>query len=406
MATGKETHCLTRKPMKNRHDFDSGLCRIIEEISKRPSVSARTLAGELGLKASSLESPIRTLRRKQLIVPGVHRNEMALNRAFGYLVGIDMGASHLHFALADFSGEVIDNFTAEVRPEDGPRKTICQIKKGIHRLVPADKRARLRAIALGVPSPVDPRTGLVLLANNLPGWKHIDLKDALEKEFRLPVAIENDANMAAVGEHWRGAAENADNFIFIALGTGIGSGVFVNGRLYVGRGGAAGELHPMNVEWTRWKDDFGDTGYFESHASGQGIASLGRKLMKAGVRGSRAGLAKKRDAYFVFEAYHRGDPAAREVLERIFTILGVGIANIVAILDPDLIVLGGGISRGAPDFMLTTAGRVAKKIQPDCPPICLSALGDKAQTYGAVFSAMMAACRVATRGSSERSKKG
>jgi glucokinase len=392
--------------MKNMHYFEFGLCRVLEEISKRPSVSMPDLAGQLGVKASGLEAPVRALRRKQLVVPGRTRGEIALNREFGYLVGIDMGASHLHLALADFSGEVIDSFAVKVRPEDGPRKMISQIKKSIRKLVPSGKQARLRALALGVPSPVDPRTGLVLLANNLPGWTNIDLKAELQKAFRVPVSLENDANMAALGEHWRGVAQSTDNFIFIALGTGIGSGVFANGRLYVGRGGAAGELHSMNVEWPRWQENFGGTGYFESHASGQGIARLGRKLMKASARNTRGSLAKERDAYFVFEAFHRGDPAARGVLERIFTILGVGIANIVAVMDPDMIVLGGGISRGAPDFMLTTVSRVGKKLQPDCPPIRLSALGDKAQTYGAIFSAMMAACQVATCRASGHSNQG
>ncbi len=369
----------------------SGPCRIIETISRHSSVSRPKLAAELGVKPSTLDTPIRALRRKKLITPGARRKELALNPKYGRLVGIDMGASHLHFALADFCGEIIGSFTSKVRPEDGPRKTISQIKKGIRKLVPSAEGAPLRALALGVPSPVDPRTGLVLLANNLPGWKHIDLKDQLQKEFHVPVAIENDANMAAIGEHWRGAAQDAGNFIFIALGTGIGSGIFVNGRLYTGRGGAAGELHPMNVEWRRWQEDFSGSGYFESQASGQGIAALGRTRMKTAAQAGQARGADPRDAYFVFEAFHRGAPAARKVLQQIFTILGVGIANIVAVLDPDLIVLGGGISRGAPDFLLTTTGRVAKKIQPDCPPICLSALGDKAQTYGAIFSAMMAA---------------
>ncbi len=324
---------------------------------------------------------------------GNGRSEIRLNREYGYLVGIDMGASHLHFALADFSGEVMNTLTEKVGPEDGPRKTIAQIKRGLRKLVPARKRGRLRGVALGVPGIVDPRSGLVLFANNLPGWTNINLKDELQKELRVPVLLENDANMAAIGEHWRGVAQNAANFIFIALGTGIGAGVFINGQLFVGRGGAAGELFLMNVEWPRWDEDFGSTGHFEANVSGMGISSLARKLMKPAAPSHRR---RSREARFVFNAFHRGDPGARKVLETTFTILGVGIANIVAVMDPELIVLGGGISRGAPEFMLAKVARVASKIQPHCPPICLSALKDKAQTHGAIFSAMMAACKAAT----------
>ncbi|HUX09899.1 MAG TPA: ROK family protein, partial [Terriglobia bacterium] len=339
---------------------------------------------------------IRKLRQDRLLIPANGRREIRLNPDYGYLVGIDMGASHLHFALAGFSGEIIRDAVEKVRPEDGPGKTIRQIKKGIQRLIPASERSRLRAIALAVPSAVDPRTGLVLMANNLPGWTNINLKDELQKEFRLPVYIENDANMAAIGEHWRGVARSADNFVFIALGTGIGSGIFINGQLYVGRTGAAGELQFLHVEWPRWNEDFGDTGYFESYASGQGIATLGRKLMKPRTGAHSKGLAETRDAYFVFEAFHKGQAKARKVLETIFTILGAGVANVAGVLDPEMVVLGGGITRGAPELMLSTVTTVARRIQPNCPPILMSELGDQAQTYGAIYSSLMAACRAAT----------
>lgn len=313
-----------------------------------------------------------------------------------------MGGSHLYFALADLSGKILTDANEKIQPEDGPRKMIAQIKKGARGVIaagakryPAHGRAmhasRLRAVAIGVPSPVDPKQGLVAFANNLPGWKNIHLGHELEKEFRVPVFLENDANMAAIGEHWRGVARGAENFVFIALGTGIGSGIFVNGRLCRGRTGNAGELYRLNVEWERWAEDFGDIGYFETHVSGLGIAAEGRKTLGPKAAGAATSLAEERDAYFVFEAFRRGNPQAREVLDKTFTMLGVGIANLVAILDPDLIVLGGGITKGAPEFLLATVEKVVRRIQPDPPPIRFSSLEGKAQTYGAIFSALTAA---------------
>ena len=385
--------------MKNDFRLQSSLFQILEEVSRRPSIQTEALAEKLKLTLGTIRNQTGKLRRSGIIIPSEARGGFRLNPDYGYIVGIDMGASHLHFALSDFSGEIISDTTEKVRPEDGPRRTISQIKKGIQRLIPAGRRNRLRALAMAVPSAVDPRSGLVLMANNLPGWKKINLKDELEKEFQLPVCIDNDANMAAIGERWRGVACDLDNFVFIALGTGIGSGIFVNGQLYAGRTGAAGELQFLNVEWPRWNEDFGDTGYFESHASGQGIATLGRKLIKPEARSKSAGLAETRDAYFVFEAFRRGNAKACKTLETIFTILGVGIANVVGVLDPDMIVLGGGISRGAPEFMLRMVTTVAERIQPNCPPILISKLGDQAQTYGAIYSSMMAACKaVAAKG--------
>lgn len=307
----------------------------------------------------------------------------------GCVAGVDMGASNLRFALADFTGKVLARAEEKLRPEDGPRKTILQIQKGIERLLGRRAGLLLRAIAVDVPSPVHPKTRVATFANNLPGWKDIDLRRELEKKFRLPVVMENDANMAAIGEHWRGVARGKDNFVFVAVGTGIGSGIFANGRLYEGRTGSAGELFRLQVEWPRWAEEFPDTGYFENYVSGMGIAAEGRKALGSSAR--PGGLIELRDARFVFDAMRRGNPEARGVLEKIFTMLGVGVANLVAILDPDLIVLGGGIVAGAPEFVLSTVRKVVRKIHPDAPPIKLSALGDRAQTAGAIYSALRAA---------------
>lgn len=384
--------------MENETHSNTSLKRIFREIAARGAVTSGELAHVLGPKVSArqLADRLQRLQAKGLIRYGGGKKRAALNPDFGRLAGIDMGASHLHFAFTDFFGQILEETNQKIRPESGPRKLIAQIRRGITQGLAGGGKSRsqsrragrLRGLAIGVPSPVDPHTGLVSIANNLPGWRDVDLKKELEKEFQVPVVLENDANMAAIGEHWRGVARGVDNFIFIALGTGIGTGIFVNGRLYRGRRGAAGELHRMNVEWRRWDEDFGDTGYFESYASGQGIAALGRELM--GSASAVGGLAEERDAYFVFEAFRNGNKEARKALETIFTILAVGIANAVAVLDPDLVVLGGGITKGAPEFMLASVRTVVSRIQPDLPPVLLSALQDKAQTYGAIYSALTA----------------
>jgi len=381
----------------DRHS-DSTLGQLFRELSERGGMSKSALARSLGLRPSILKSKLRQLQSKDLIVVRERGGKVVFNPHFGYVVGIELGASHLHFALADFCGEILSDSIEKVRPEQGPRKMIAQIKEGIRKLAGHHaERGRLRALAIGVPSPVDPRTGLVTFANNLPGWKNIDLLRELKRAVRVPIRVVNDANAAAVGERWRGVARGADCFVFIALGTGIGSGVFVHGRLHSGRTGSAGELFRMNVEWPRWRENFGETGYFESYVSGMGIAAAGKELANSRDAAEAGGLAEERDARFVFESFHRGDPQARAVLEKIFTILGVGIANIVAVLDPDLIVLGGGVAKGAPEFMLATVEGVVRTIHPDPPPIRLSALEDKAQTYGAIYSALEAAWAVLAR---------
>jgi glucokinase len=376
---------------------ESTVQRVFQEITSYETVSVGRLARQLGIQPQSLLGKLRSLVTKRLLVFSEGCTKVGINPGFGQVVGIDLGASHLHFALADFRGEILQESSKRIRPEDGPRKLIGQIVEGAHSLA-AKAGGRLRGVAIGVPSPVDAERGVVAFAYNLPGWKNIHLARELEEKLRVPIFLENDANMAAIGEHWRGVAQDVDNFVFIAIGTGIGAGVFVSGKLYRGRRGSAGEVYRMNIDWPRWAEDFGDSGHFESYVSGMRIAAEGRKVLQAPASSGVSDLATERDAYFVFEAFRQGDPNARSVLGRIFTMLGVGISNVVAILDPDLIVLGGGIVNGAPEFMLCTVGKVVQHIQKEnIPPTKLSALKDKAQTFGAVRSALTVAQQCVAR---------
>jgi glucokinase len=248
-----------------------------------------------------------------------------------------------------------------------------------------------------VPGGVDPQTGKVVDANNVPGWREEDIGRELEEVFHVPVFLDNDANMAAIGEHWRGVARDIENFVFIALGTGIGSGIFVNGRICRGRNGFAGELFRMNLEWPRWTEDFPDTGYLETYVSGLGLAQLGRQVIAHGNGDQPATLADQRDARYVFEALHQGDAGARTLIEQSFVMLGVAVANVVSVLDPELIVFNGGLVKGAPDLLLETVDKVVRKMQPKAPRIALSTLGDKAQIWGALHTLLEPAQQSAIR---------
>ena len=377
---------------------ESMVQRIFQRLASHGEVALSALAREVGLRPPTLAGKLRPLGRRELVVYSKDRKRVGINPAYGYVVGVDLGGSHLHYALADFRGEIFKDTTVKVRPEDGPHKMIQQMKEQIRFLAKEAGRRKLLALAVGVPSPVDTEQGVVAWANNLPGWTNIRLGRELEKAFRVPIFMENDANMAAIGEHWRGVARGVKNFVFVALGTGIGSGVFVDGKLLHGRTGSAGEVFRMNLEWNRWDEEFPDTGYFENYVAGLGIAAAGRKVLGAPTT-EDAGLREERDAYFVFQEHREGNPQATAVLERVFTILGVGISNVVAVLDPELIVFGGGIAKGAPDLMLATVEKVVRRIQKEItPPFKLSSLGDKAQTYGAIASALtVAAERISAR---------
>ena len=317
-------------------------------------------------------------------------------------VAVDMGASHLRFVLATDDGEILDESREHLRAESGPGGVIAQVRDGIRSLVDRRPQIRLLGIAIGVPGGVDPGTGKVIDANNVPGWREVNMGSELEESFGVPVYLDNDANMAAIGEHWRGAARGVDNFVFVALGTGIGAGIFVNGQICRGRSGFAGELFRMNLEWPRWQEDFPDTGYLEVHVSGVALATEGRKILSSGNGSAASTLTERRDARYVFDAMHDGDPQARELVEKSFLVLGVAVANVVSIVDPERIVFNGGIVQGAPELLLSSVEEVVRKIHPNPPQIELSKLGDRAQIWGALRTLLEPAQEHAIRATSSR----
>jgi glucokinase len=302
----------------------------------------------------------------------------------GHAVAVDMGASHIRWVLGDSEAHLVEGNRESVRTDGRAEAVVEQIREGIARLLKRPRPGELLGVAIGVPGGVDPTSGKVLEANNVPGWREVDMGAELEQRFQCPVYLDNDVNMAALGEHWRGIAQGVDDFVFIAPGTGIGSGIFLDGQLRRGHRGFAGELFRMNLEWSRWEEEFPDSGYLEAYVSGMGLASEGRKLL-SGDNGAMALSAEaKRDARFVFDAFHRGDPAAQKLIQKSFTMLGVAVANLVSVLDPELVVFNGGLVRGAPEFLLATVKTVVGRIHPKPPRIELSALGDKAQIWGAL----------------------
>jgi len=310
-----------------------------------------------------------------------------------------MGATHVRYVLATGDGVIHEQTRELVTAEAGPAGVVSQLREGIERLTQKSGRqyGELVGIAIGVPGGVEPATGKVVEVNNVPGWREVDLGRTLEDKFSVPVFLDNDANMAAIGEHWRGVAKGVDNFVFIALGTGIGSGVFVNGRICRGRHGFAGELYRMNLDWTRWNDDFPDTGYLEAHISGVALAAEGRKISTAGNGSASGTLAETRDARYVFEALRQGNRQAQNLIENRFLLLGVAVANIVSILDPAMVVFNGGIVKGAPELLLRTVEKVVRRIHPKPPAIRLSTLEDQAQIWGALCTLLHPANQNAIR---------
>jgi len=230
---------------------------------------------------------------------------------------------------------------------------------------------------------VNPETGTVGAAANLAGWIDVPVAEMLRRRLPVPVQVENDVNMAALGEMWRGAGRGHRHILFVAPGTGIGGGVIIDGRLHRGAHRFAGEIGYSCPGPEHLEADYGLLGRLEALASGPGL--LRRARQRLGER-----LPADATARDVFEMARAGDAEAIALCEETATLIGIAVGNVVTVLDPEIIVFGGGMSREG-EALLSRVREVVYRIVPVKPEIVVSTLGEDAQLYGAALLALEAA---------------
>lgn len=267
-----------------------------------------------------------------------------------WYVGIDLGGTAIKLAIVTNQGEIA--FKAE-QPTDvagGGDQILHQMNEMIDKGLVELKltRQQLKGIGIGAPAFLDLERGYVYEAVNL-GWKDYPLKDRLEEITGLPVIVDNDANVAALGEMWKGAGEGAKDLLCITLGTGLGGGVILNGQIYHGAKGSAGEIgHFTVVPEGGHLCGCGKTGCIETIASATGISRIATEAVQAGGEGRLAQVLQENgriEAKDVAEAAEADDKIALAVLDKIGHYLGLTLGNYAVILNPEKIVIGGGVSK-------------------------------------------------------------
>lgn len=301
------------------------------------------------------------------------------------VIALDLGGTKLAAGTVDREGVVLRRtlYPTDTSSQDA---LIAQIERAIEELVNDD----VAALGIGIPSLIDQRLGRAGASVNVP-LAGVDLRDQLRDKFGLPVALENDANAAAVAEHRFGAGRGSDHMVMITLGTGIGGGLILNGELYRGALGTAGELGhlTMDVHGPRCQGFCPGIGHFEALASGTAAEALANRLADERPDGelARARSAGRRiDAPLAVELARQGAQDAMDVMETIGYHLGHGIANYVNVFNPELVVIGGGFAR-AGELLLAPARRVvANRALPTAREyvrLALAVLGNEAGLIGA-----------------------
>ncbi|HEV3157521.1 MAG TPA: ROK family protein [Candidatus Baltobacteraceae bacterium] len=269
-------------------------------------------------------------------------------------LGIDLGGSHILAAVVDESGRILERNERELTKLD-VNDVVAAIVQAVSQIRTTDAGRAASAIGIGSPGNIDLRTGTVRYSPNF-GWKDVALGALLSEGLGTAVFVGNDARCATLGEYLHGSGKGTKNFVLLTLGTGIGGGVVANGRLVLGNTAAAGEFGHHQLRAT---DGFvcacGKTGCFEAQASGMGLLRHAYALLASFPR-SELLLSKKSDKPIgskqVRKAAEAGDPHALAAWKRFIEDLSVGIANVIAFLNPEIIALGGGVS-SAGEFMLS-----------------------------------------------------
>lgn len=243
-----------------------------------------------------------------------------------YIAGVDIGGTKIAAGLANLSGKIIAELNIPTEAIKGPEMVIYNVKESI-RQVSNNFSKRIECIGIGAPGAVLFKKGIVSYPPNLPGWKEINLKEILQKEFKVPVIVDNDANCAALAEAKFGAGRNFKNFIYVTLSTGIGGGIIIDGKLYRGAIGAAGEVGHITIEKEGKKCSCGKLGHLE------GLAAGGAIHKHYGVSALEIEEAAKLHKRWAFN-----------IINEIADIIGIGFANVINILNPELVVVGGGLS--------------------------------------------------------------
>jgi predicted NBD/HSP70 family sugar kinase len=383
---------------QGRHDHRAGTPRLLRAINERALLEALRRAGPssrpqlariAGLSKPTVSQALANLEGAGLVrpvgpaMPSPGRTAMLyeVDPTAGYVVGIDIGRSWIRVAAADLSGRIVAR-SDERNRERSATALVRLVSAVAHGVV--DKSGltwdQVAHTVVGGPGVFDPDSDRLLLAPNLPGWSRPGLMNSLREALPPSVALDNDANLAAVGERSYGSGRDADTFVYVSIGTGIGMGIIIDGELYRGAHGAAGEVAylPLPGDGDSGADrDARLRGIMEAAASADAVVRTAKRLGMAG-----ASSAKR-----VFTAARAGDELALAAVHAEAERLALIVGTVAAILDPEFVLLGGGVGSNIDLLRPALESRLAE-LTPLGPRVAEGQLGQDAIVLGAVASAL------------------
>lgn len=306
-------------------------------------------------------------------------------------IGIDVGGTNVKIALVDGDGKIIYSNSVPTYAQMGYEYTVNNIKQAIKDLMKETNTSSkdIQGIGFDFPGQVDCKTGVVKNAPNIPGWVNVPIAQMIEEEFNIPTRIDNDVRCAALGELKFGAGRGCENFVCITVGTGIGSGLVINGKVVRGAANAAGEIGHIKLQMEDGPlCGCGDSGCLEAFASGPSIVAMAQEYLKGGKSAKFRELAGDGEItpYIVAKAAEAGDPVAKRIFEKMGYYIGMGLTSVINLLNPEKIIIGGGVAECG-ELLLApirkTIQERAMTVQKESVEIVPAQLGNSAGVIGA-----------------------
>jgi glucokinase len=303
-----------------------------------------------------------------------------------YIVGIDVGGTNIVAGtVAEDGSEILGVLSVPTKSEDGADAVVARIVDLARASMAQAGKREIAGVGIGSPGPLDTKSGVVLLTPNL-GWVNMPLRDRVANGLGLPATLDNDANCAIFGEWWRGAARGVEHVVGLTIGTGIGGGIVLYGDIYRGASDMAGEIGHMTIDSNGRRCNCGNYGCLEAYASGPAIAARAVEGIEAGAATVLpryvAGELHKVTAQVVYDAAHEGDEFALEVVRDTAKFLGAGVANIINIFNPQVVVICGGVTLAGDKLFVPLRSEVKRRAFKPAVDVCRILPGELPGTAG------------------------
>lgn len=275
-----------------------------------------------------------------------------------YVVGVDLGGTKIYTALVDLEGNIIKEKTVETLAHEGEQAVVGRIVDTINYVIDGTDKNLIKSIGIGSPGPLDVKNGIIIENSNLP-FKNFEIVKTIKETFDLPTHLDNDANVATLGEFMFGAGKGTENMVFITASTGIGGGAVLNGKLFRGSTGNALEVGHMTVATEGPRCGCGNLGCAEALGSG---TAIGKRAKEAVLSNAVTSLKNYENvtAKEVFKEAANGDRVAKNILNTSLTYLGIAVANTITNFDPEKVVVGGGVVNGG-DIVIETIRNIVEE---------------------------------------------